>query len=86
MFGLYPRKGTIAPGSDADLVVYDGAYRGKISAKTQQMAVDYSAFEGWELEGRPTHVTVRGQVQVRDGQFVGQMGSGKFLSRAPTHF
>lgn len=86
LFGLYPRKGTVAVGSDADLVVYDGAYRGKISAKTQQMAVDYSAFEGWELKGRPTHVTVRGQVQIRDGKFVGQPGSGKFLTRAATHF
>jgi dihydropyrimidinase len=86
LFGLYPRKGTIAPGSDADLVVYDPHYRGKISAKTHQMAVDYSAFEGWELEGRPSLVTVRGQVQVRDGKFVGQMGTGTFLTRAPTHY
>jgi dihydropyrimidinase len=85
LFGLYPRKGTIAVGSDADLVIYDPAYRGKISAKTQQMAVDYSAFEGWDLEGRPTLVTVRGQVQVRDGKFVGEMGTGKFLTRAATH-
>jgi dihydropyrimidinase len=86
LFGLYPRKGTIAVGSDADLVVYDPMYRGEISAKTQQMAVDYSAFEGWDLKGRPTHVTVRGQVQVRDGKFVGELGTGKFLSRAATHF
>jgi dihydropyrimidinase len=86
LFGLYPRKGTIAVGSDADVVVYDPTYRGRISAATQQMAVDYSAFEGWEIEGRPSLVTVRGQVQVRDGAFVGQMGSGKFLTRAATHF
>ena len=61
LFGLFPRKGTIALGSDADLVVYDPNYRGKISQKTQQMNVDYSAFEGWELEGRPDVVTVRGK-------------------------
>ena len=54
LFGLFPRKGTIQPGSDADLVIYDPAYRGTISAKTQQMNVDYSAFEGWPLEGRPS--------------------------------
>ena len=54
LFGLFPRKGTIALGSDADLVVYDPDYRGKISQKTQQMNVDYNAFEGWELEGRPS--------------------------------
>ena len=86
LFGLYPRKGTIAVGSDADVVVYDPTYRGKISAATQQMAVDYSAFEGWEIEGRPSLVTVRGQVQARDGKFVGQMGHGRFLARAATHF
>ena len=86
LFGLYPRKGTIAPGSDADIVIYDPAYRGVISAKTQAMAVDYSAFEGWEIEGRPAVVTVRGKVQVRDGKFVGELGHGRFLPRAATHF
>ncbi|HEX6961246.1 MAG TPA: amidohydrolase family protein, partial [Lacipirellula sp.] len=86
LFGLYPRKGTIAVGSDADLVVYDPDYRGQISATTQQMAVDYSAFEGWEIEGRPSLVTVRGAVQVRDARFVGTRGHGKLLTRAATHF
>lgn len=86
LFGLYPRKGTIQPGSDADIVVYDPAYRGRISAQTQQMNVDYSAFEGWELQGRPSLVTVRGAVQVRDGKFVGQLGHGQLLTREPTHF
>jgi dihydropyrimidinase len=85
LFGLFPRKGTIALGSDADLVVYDGDYRGTISQKTQQMNVDYSAFEGWTIEGRPTAVTVRGQIQVRDGKFIGQLGHGNFLARKPTH-
>ena len=61
IFGLFPRKGTIQPGADADLVVYDPDYRGTISAKTQTMNVDYSAFEGWEIEGRPSVVTVRGK-------------------------
>ena len=86
LFGLFPRKGTIALGSDADLVVYDPKYRGRISQKTQTMNVDYSAFEGWEIEGRPSVVTVRGNVQVRDGQFVGKLGHGRFLQREPTHF
>ncbi|MCH7752065.1 MAG: dihydropyrimidinase [Planctomycetes bacterium] len=85
LFGLYPRKGTIQPGSDADLVVYDGDYHGKISVETQLMNVDYSAFEGWEIKGRPTVVTVRGEVQVRDGQFVGTLGRGQMLTREPTH-
>ena len=86
LFGLYPRKGAIQLGSDADLVVYDPDYRGKISAKTQQMNVDYSAFEGWEVTGRPNVVTVRGEVQAREGQFVGSIGRGRLLEREPTHF
>jgi dihydropyrimidinase len=86
LFGLYPRKGTIQVGSDADLVVYDPDYRGTISAKTQLMAVDYSAYEGWEIEGRPSVVTVRGKVQARDGAFIGELGQGKMLMRKPEHF
>jgi dihydropyrimidinase len=86
MFDLFPRKGTIQPGSDADLVIYDPKYRGAISAKTQMMNVDYSAFEGWPIEGRPSVVTVRGQVAVREGKFVGTVGRGQFLKRKPSHF
>lgn len=86
LFGLFPRKGAIQIGSDADLVIYDPNYRGKISAKTQLMNVDYSAFEGWELTGRPSVVTVRGQVAVREGKFVGKVGHGQFLKREPNHF
>ncbi len=86
LFGLFPRKGTIAVGSDADLVIYDPDYRGKLSVKTQRQAVDYNAFEGWEIEGRPSVVTVRGEVAVRDGKFVGRVGRGRFLQREPTHF
>jgi dihydropyrimidinase len=85
LFGLYPKKGEIAVGSDADLVVYDPDYRGAISAETQSMNVDYSAFEGWELKGRPSLVTVRGEVAVRDGVFVGTLGRGRLLRREPTH-
>ncbi len=85
IFGLYPRKGTIRVGSDADLVVYDPHYRGPISAASQQTHVDYSAFEGWEILGRPSTVTVRGQIQVQDGAFVGQLGHGQLLTREPTH-
>ncbi|HEX8279973.1 MAG TPA: dihydropyrimidinase [Chthoniobacterales bacterium] len=85
-FGLFPRKGAIQIGADADLVVYDPNHRSTISAETQMMNVDYSAFEGWEIEGRPSAVTVRGEVAVRDGQFVGTIGRGQMLKREPTHF
>src|SRR3954463_10363396 len=85
-FGLFPRKGSIQIGADADLVIYDPEYRGTISAKTQMMNVDYSAFESWTYEGRPETVTVRGEVAVRDGKFVGTVGRGEMLKREPTHF
>jgi dihydropyrimidinase len=83
LFGLFPRKGTIAPGSDADLVIYDPYYRGTVSAKTQHTNNDYNGFEGFPLQGRPSVVTVRGKVQVRDGKFVGNAGIGRFLAREP---
>jgi dihydropyrimidinase len=86
IFGLFPRKGAIQVGADADLVVFDPNYRGTISAKTQAMNVDYSAFEGMKIEGCPSVVTVRGKVAARDGKFVGEVGRGKFLERTPNHF
>ncbi|HEY1423048.1 MAG TPA: dihydropyrimidinase [Candidatus Acidoferrum sp.] len=86
LFGLFPRKGTIAVGSDADLVVYDPNYRGVVSAKSQHTNNDYNGFEGMEIEGRPSVVTVRGKVQVRDGEFVGERGRGKMLKREPAYF
>jgi dihydropyrimidinase len=86
LFGLFPRKGTIAVGSDADLVIYDPHYRGKISAKTQLTNCDYSGFEGMEIDGRPAIVTVRGKVQVRHGIFVGEPNRGRLLKREPAYF
>jgi dihydropyrimidinase len=86
LFGLFPRKGAIAVGSDADLVVYDTNYRGVASAKSQHVNNDYNGFEGMEIEGRPSVVTVRGKIQARDGKFVGERGRGKLLKREPSHF
>jgi dihydropyrimidinase len=83
LFGLHPRKGAIAVGSDADLVIYDPDYRGKLSMPNHHANNDYCAFEGFEIEGRPWIVTVRGKVQVRDGVFTGERGIGRFLRREP---
>ncbi len=80
-FGLYPRKGVVQLGADADLVIWNDAYRGTISAKTHHMATDYSGFEGFEITGRPAVVTVRGQVVAEDGGFTGQLGHGQLLLR-----
>jgi dihydropyrimidinase len=80
MFGLYPRKGVIAPGSDADIVIYDSAARQTLSAETHHMAVDYSAYEGFEIVGKVDMVFSRGQVVVSPSGFSGGTG-GRFLSR-----
>jgi dihydropyrimidinase len=85
LFGLYPRKGTIAVGSDADIVIYHPEYRGTISAASQYTNNDYNGFEGWAIAGRPEVVTVRGRVQVRDGKFVGDPSRGRMLRRSTQH-
>ncbi|ETI68903.1 dihydropyrimidinase [Neobacillus vireti] len=82
LFGLYPQKGTIAVGTDADLVIFDPNVERVISADTHHMAVDYNAFEGMEVTGEPVSVLVRGEYVVRDKQFVGKPGAGQYLKRA----
>ena len=82
LFGMYPRKGAIAAGSDADLVVYDPNRKHTISAKTHHMDVDYSCYEGRSVQGGSDVVMSRGSVVVRDGEFTGRKGAGKFLKRA----
>ncbi|HET7326609.1 MAG TPA: dihydropyrimidinase [Nocardioidaceae bacterium] len=81
MFGLYPRKGVIAPGSDADVVVYDPAAQHTLSASTHHMNVDYSAYEGMQLTGAVRTVLSRGRVVVDAGSFEGRTGHGVFLQR-----
>jgi dihydropyrimidinase len=85
IFGMYPKKGTIKVGSDADIVVYDPEYRGTFSHADSLSKVDYCAYEGWERRGRASVVTLRGEVQARDGKFVGTTGRGQFVAREPTH-
>ncbi len=86
MFGMYPRKGAIAPGSDADIVVYDPNRRHVISAATHHMDVDYSIFEGREIQGAADVVMSRGTVVVRDEAWVGPAGHGRFVRRDPSDF
>jgi dihydropyrimidinase len=81
MFGLYPRKGTIAPGSDADIVVYDPKARQTLSASTHHMNVDYSAYEGMEITGKVETVLSRGRIVLDAGTFHGSAGHGRFLER-----
>jgi dihydropyrimidinase len=82
LFGLYPRKGTIAVGSDADLVVFDPQRKHTISAMTHHMRVDYSMFEGIQVTGMPDVVLSRGRVVVEGDKFLGRAGQGEFLRRA----
>src|SRR5450631_260421 len=81
IFGMYPRKGEIAPGSDADLVIWDPAALYTISAATHHMRVDYSMFEGYEVSGNARTVLSRGEVIVDGGQFLGKPGRGNYLKR-----
>src|ERR1700751_4651968 len=81
LFGLYPRKGTIAVGSDADLVLFDPHHEEIISAKTHHMRVDYSMFEGIKIKGAPKTVYSRGRAVIDEGKFVGKPGAGEFIKR-----
>jgi dihydropyrimidinase len=83
IFGLFPRKGTVAPGTDADLVVFDPEKKMTLSAKTHHMKVDYNPYEGREVIGAAETVLSRGRVIVENGKFTGKAGAGSFLKRKP---
>ena len=84
LFGMYPKKGSIVTGGDADLVIFDPVAKSVISAKTTKHNVDYSAYEGMKLKGRPVDVLLRGKFAVRDGKYVGEQGAGQFIARGPS--
>ncbi|EGG44333.1 dihydropyrimidinase [Streptomyces griseoaurantiacus] len=86
MFGLYPRKGTLAPGSDADLVLYDPHAEQVLSAASHHMNVDYSAYEGRRITGRVDTVLSRGEPVVTEGQFTGRAGHGRYLPRSTCQY
>ncbi len=86
MFGLYPRKGVIQPGADADIVLYDPRATWTISVENHHMNLDYSAYEGFELQGRVDTVVARGRVIVESGSYLGRPGDGRFLARGLSDF
>jgi len=79
IFGLYPRKGVVAPGSDADLIIIDPRRRVTLNTDTQQMPVDWCAYEEMEVAGYPAYTLLRGRVVVEQYHFCGQAGYGQFL-------
>jgi dihydropyrimidinase len=79
IFGLYPRKGTLLPGSDADIVIWDPEKRVKYGVEVAQHRTDYNLYEGWELVGYPEKVFLRGQLIVDNGKWLGKRGAGQFL-------
>jgi dihydropyrimidinase len=83
IFGLFPRKGTIAPGSDADIVVFDPDKKHTLTAKSLHMKVDYNPYEGREVTGQADVVLCRGKVIIEGGKFIGKAGAGSFLKRSP---
>lgn len=87
MFGLYGRKGVIAPGADADIVVYDPAGHTSIGiGKTHHMNMDYSAYEGYEIDGHVDVVLSRGTVIVDDSGYIGKAGHGQYLKRGLSQY
>jgi dihydropyrimidinase len=84
IFGLFPKKGTIAVGSEADIVIFDPHREQTISAATHHMRVDYNAYEGWTVKGVTETVLLRGQVIVENGEWKGKAGAGKFIKRGET--
>jgi dihydropyrimidinase len=83
IFGLYPRKGTLLPGSDADIVIWDPERRVKYGVAHSQHRTDYNLFEGWELVGYPEKVYLRGHLIVDHEHWLGKAGAGKFIHRQP---
>ena len=81
IFGMYPKKGCIAVGSDADIVIFDPKEKHKISAKTHHMNVDYSGYEGWKVTGKVKTVLLRGKVAIDDGKVKVKKGYGEFVKR-----
>lgn len=85
LFGMYPRKGALSVGSDADIVIFDPEYTGRITAAAQRQAVDYTPYEGFETRGRVETVLLSGETAVEAGQVIAP-GRGRFVHRGPSEF
>ena len=81
IFGMYPKKGTISIGSDADLVIFDPKEKHTLSAKTHHMNVDYSGYEGWEVIGKVKTVLLRGKIAIDNNECFVEKGYGQFIKR-----
>jgi dihydropyrimidinase len=81
MFGLFPKKGTIAVGSDADIVIFDPEKEHTFGVDAEHMNVDYSSYEGWKVKGKVETVLSRGRVVIENGEHKGKAGDGQFLKR-----
>ena len=81
IFGMFPKKGCIAVGSDADIIIFDPNKEHTISAKTHHMNVDYSAYEGWKLKGKVEKTILRGQLAIDNGDVKIKKGYGQFVKR-----
>jgi dihydropyrimidinase len=83
LFGLFPRKGTIAVGSDADLTIWDPNETRPVDSRRMQTNADFSPYEGWTITGWPSMTISRGEVVFTDGEVVGTPGCGELLTRGP---
>jgi dihydropyrimidinase len=82
-YGLYPQKGNLSIGADADIVIFDPKYSGKISVKTSMQGIDFNTYEGFEQKGRAEKVFLRGKLTVDQGKYIGEKGQGKFIRGEP---
>jgi len=83
LFGMYPQKGVIDPGSDADIIIFDPKKEVTITNRNLRENTDYTPYEGFKVTGYPLHVLLRGEIIVKEREFIGEKRTGKFVRRKP---